>query len=109
MLESMSDSSPANIELAIVLPLGVAANQLLKLEADLRFLNMKALAYAKDRENVGVDRRISAHLDTINEALELIRCLVADIAADIRPAPANSPRSLSGREGSRKPSPDQDD
>jgi hypothetical protein len=42
----MSHPSPANFELSIVLPLGVVANQLMKVEADLRFLNAKTTAYA---------------------------------------------------------------
>ena len=56
----MIEASPANLELTIVLPLGVVANQLMRIEADLRFLNMKALAYAKERESSEPDGRIAA-------------------------------------------------
>ncbi len=104
----MKDTSPENIELAITLPLGVVANQLMKLEADLRFLHMKTLVYGQDRENTRVDRRITAHLDTINEVLDLIRRLVADIAADVQPLPVNQSRSSSDRYP-RKPLSDRDD
>ena len=41
----MTEPSPANLELAIALPLGVVANQLTRIEADLRFLSMKASAF----------------------------------------------------------------
>ena len=43
----MTEPSPANLELAIALPLGVVANQLTRIEADLRFLSMKASAYSE--------------------------------------------------------------
>jgi len=43
-------SSAANLEMAIVLPLAVVAHQLMRIEADLRLLNMKALDFANARE-----------------------------------------------------------
>jgi hypothetical protein len=82
----MTEASSANVELAIVLPLGVVANQLLRIEADLRSLHMKAWAYAKEREHGGLDPTIEMRLDEINEALDLIRGLTKDMAADLRPS-----------------------
>ena len=89
----MTEASPTNLELAIALPLGVVANQLMKIEADLRLLNMKALDFAKRCENGRLSRQIEAKLEHINEALDSIRGLVSDIEVDIH----------------RKPHPDRDD
>jgi hypothetical protein len=80
----VTESSSANLEVAIALPLGVVANQLMRIEADLRSLNMKALVYAREREHAGLAAQIAARLDKINEELELIRGLTASIAADIQ-------------------------
>ncbi len=82
----MAEASSASVELAIVLPLGVVANQLMRLEADLRSLHMKAWAYAKEREHGGLDPKIEARLDKINEALDLIRGLTKEMAADLQPS-----------------------
>jgi hypothetical protein len=81
----MTEASAANLEMAIVLPLGVVAHQLMKIEADLRLLNMKALEFAKERENGRHTRLISDSLENINEALDAIKRLVSDIEADIQP------------------------
>jgi hypothetical protein len=102
----MTESSPANLELAIVLPLGVVANQLTRVEADLRFLSMKASAFADERENGELAAKASGGLERINEALDSIRGLVADMAANIQPRPV---RTSSRERASRKPSSDQDD
>jgi hypothetical protein len=92
----MSDSSPANLELSIVLPLGVIANQLMKVEADLRFLNAKTSAYASERSRGGMAGQVAARLEKINEALEAIRGLVLDIETDMQPRSSNA-RSLKAR------------
>jgi hypothetical protein len=102
----MTESSPANLELAIALPLGVVANQLTRVEADLRFLSMKASAFADERENGELAAKASGGLERINEALDSIRGLVADMAANIQPRPV---RTSSRERASRKPSSDQDD
>lgn len=102
----MTESSPANLELAISLPLGVVANQLTRVEADLRFLSMKASAFADERENGELAAKASGGLERINEALDSIRGLVADMAANIQPRPV---RTSSRERASRKPSSDQDD
>ncbi len=97
----MTESSPVNLELAIALPLGVVANQLMRIEADLRFLNMKALAYINEGEHGGSGALVAARLETINEALDLIRGLVSNIEADMQPKSASR--------ASRKPIPERDD
>jgi hypothetical protein len=91
----MKEASPVNLEMAIVLPLGVVAYQLMKIEADLRLLNMKALDFARERDNAPHTGLVEARLEKINEALDSIRALVSDIAADLRPEavpPAHSTR-----------------
>jgi hypothetical protein len=103
----MTEPSLANLELAIELPLGVVANQLTRIEADLRFLSMKASAYVNERENGELAAKASSGLERINEALDLIRGLVAELEANIQAA------SLTGQSSrdraSRKSSADQDD
>jgi hypothetical protein len=77
----------ANFEMSIILPLGVVANQLMRIEAELRLLNMKALTVGRERENGRLTGLIETRLDNIIEALDSIRGLVSDIGADIRPRP----------------------
>ena len=84
----MTEASSANLELAILLPLGVVANQLMRIEAELRLLNMKALTVERERESGRLTGLIETRLDNINEVLDSIRGLVSDIEADIRPRPA---------------------
>jgi len=96
----MTEASCANLEMAIALPLGVVANQLMKIEADLRLLNMKALSVAKQRDDIRLTGQIEARLDNINAALETIRGLVSDIASDIQPR---------ARSVARTPYPNRDD
>jgi uncharacterized protein YydD (DUF2326 family) len=79
----MTEASPANVELAIELPLGVVANQLKKIEADLRFLNMKASGYAEQCEGGCSTAKISGALERIKETVDLIRDLVVDLEADV--------------------------
>ncbi|MEP6549289.1 MAG: hypothetical protein ABJD53_17655 [Gammaproteobacteria bacterium] len=105
----MTESSAANLELALVLPLGVVANQLLRIEADLRFLNMKALLIAKERERGTVGAQISVRLEQINEALDLIRRLTSDIETDMLPKSATVAAASSKDQTSRKPLPERDD
>jgi len=90
----MTEASSANLEMAIILPLGVIANQLMKIEAQLRLLNMKALKFAAERDSGRLTGLIEDRLEHINAALDSIRGLVSDIEADIQP---------------RKPDPDRDD
>jgi hypothetical protein len=92
----MSNLSPTNVELSILLPLGVVANQLMKVEADLRFLNAKTSARAGERPSGDMAAHVAARLEKINEALEVIRALVSDIETDIQPRSSNA-RSLKAR------------
>ena len=85
----MTEPSTANLELAIALPLGVVANQLTRIEADLRFLSMKASAYIDERESGQLAAKVSGGLEKINEVLDLIRGLVADMEANIRKSSAD--------------------
>jgi hypothetical protein len=78
----MSDSS-ANFELAVILPLGVVANQLMKVESELRFLNAKISRFGQERGNAG--REAAARLEKMSEALDAIRQLIADIQTDLQP------------------------
>ncbi|HEY6619797.1 MAG TPA: hypothetical protein VIY68_09650 [Steroidobacteraceae bacterium] len=92
----MNHPSHANFELSIVLPLGVVANQLMKVEADLRFLNAKTTAYAGERTGADMAGQVAARLEKINEALEVIRALVLDIELEFQPRSMNS-RALKAR------------
>jgi hypothetical protein len=103
----MTEPSPANLDLAIVLPLGVVANQLTRIEADLRFLSMKASAHAVERENGQLAAKVSGGLEKINEALDRIRSLVADLEANLQAASRTG--QYSGQRSSRKSSADRDD
>jgi hypothetical protein len=93
----------------MMLPLGAVANQLMRIEADLRFLNMKALTHAREHEKTGAAGQIAARLDKINEALERIRGLVSDIEADVQPRPARPIGAPPGAPASLKPFPSRDD
>ena len=81
----MKKTPSVNLEMAIVLPLGVVAHQLMKIEADLRQLNMKALDFASENGHVPRDGTIEVRLEKIHEALDSIRELVSNIAADLHP------------------------
>jgi hypothetical protein len=81
----------------------------MRIEADLRFLNMKALAFAKEGENTGPARQIAARLERINEALDRIRGLVSDIEADVQPRPATPIGVSSGEPASLKTLSSRDD
>ena len=75
-----SKVSSSDLELAIVLPLGALAHQLMRIEAQLRLVNMKALDLATDNDHQGSAALINAKLEHISEALDSIRTLVADIS-----------------------------
>lgn len=79
----MTNAPATNLEMTIILPLGVVAYQLMKIEADLRLLNMKALDFVNEHGSGRHTRPIEARLENINEALDSIRGLVSDIEADI--------------------------
>lgn len=76
----INPASSSELELNIVLPLGVLAQQLMRVEAQLRLVNMKALDLSGDSHDRGSAALINARLEHISEALESIRVLVADIS-----------------------------
>ena len=93
---SMSDSS-ASFELAVVLPLGVVANQLMKVESELRFLNARLSRYQQERGSARGEA--AARLEKISAAVDDIRQLIADIQVDIQPqASGSASRTRSDRE-----------
>jgi hypothetical protein len=97
----MKKTPSVNLEMAIVLPLGVVAHQLMKIEADLRQLNMKALDFASEHGNVPRDGIIEARLEKIHEALDSIRELASNIAADLRPDAAHPAKPNRNRRADR--------
>lgn len=99
----MTQPSAGNWELAIVLPLGVIANQLMKIEMDLRLLNMKAMDFAMEGGSARQAGLIETRLDSINHALDSIRGIVSDIGDDIQSRPSPVMRTT------QKPSPERDD
>jgi len=103
----VTKTASTNLEMAIILPLGVVVNQLMKIEADLRLVNMKALDFVNEDGAGRHTGLIEARLENINEALDSIRRLVSDIDADIHPWSADMLRASA--KGHRKPAPDRDD
>jgi hypothetical protein len=98
----MSEAFSANLDMAIALPLGVVANQLVKIEANLRLLNRKVEDFAKERDNGRLAGLIAGKLDNINELLDSIRCIVSNMEADIHAIAADE-------SAVRKARPEQDD
>ena len=86
----MSDRPATSVELAIALPLGAVANQLMRVESELRFLSAKTAVAARDRDNAGMQRQLAARLEQINEALEAIREPIADIERELQPKSASA-------------------
>jgi len=103
----MTEASCENLEMAIVLPLGVVANQLGKIEVELRLLKKKSSDFAGERENSLLAGRIEARLGNIHEALDSIRDLVSGIEAHMRLSPRDVDTVYSHAD--RKPRPDRDD
>jgi hypothetical protein len=102
-------ASPVNWEMEMVMPLGVLANQLVKIEGDLRFLSMKA-AVPSGEDAVRSTKLVDARLELICEVLESIHSLLAKVQADIHPK--GSAAKITTSEPavfSRKPSPELDD
>ena len=83
MTSSHRSGSSASFELAVVLPLGVAANQLMKVESELRFLNAKLSRYGQEQGSARGEA--AARLEKMSEAVDAIRQLIAEIQADIQP------------------------
>jgi hypothetical protein len=86
----MSDRPATSFELALALPLGAVANQLMRVESDLRFLSAKSIADPEDRAGAGRAAQVAARLEQINETLDAIRALIADIERQLQPNPQRS-------------------
>jgi hypothetical protein len=71
-------------ELTMVMPLGVLANQLVKIEGELRFLTMKA-AEQSGEDGVRSNKSVDARLELIHEVLDSIRSLLAKLQDEIQP------------------------
>ena len=95
-------------EIAIDLPLGVVASQLVRIEEQLRLLNMKAADFVKQRDTERRNGAIAARLEHINRALDAIRSLMADIETDIDATRWTSD-AVFARAPARKPNPERDD
>ena len=90
----MTQGASADWEMSIVLPLGVVASQLRRIETQLRLLNMKALDLAREREDRVLRAPVEARIEEIHDALGSIAGLVADIEADLQPQPARTLRAI---------------
>ena len=104
----MSKPSSSDWELAIDLPLGVVASQLMRIEEQLRLLNMKAADFVRERDSDRRSGAITIRLERINRALDSIRTLMADIETDIDSASSSSD-AVYARAADRKPHPERDD
>lgn len=82
----MTQATSTEWEVTIVLPLGAVANQLQKIEAQLRLLNMKALNFARERDGQALHGLVEARLEQIRETLLSVTALVSDIEADLSPS-----------------------
>jgi hypothetical protein len=98
----MTEAFSADLEMVIALPLGVVANQLAKIEANLRHLNMKVGDFARERDSGRLAGLIEGKLDNINALLDSIRCIVSNIETDMQANPADEVAV-------RKARPEQDD
>jgi hypothetical protein len=128
----MAQKASADVEMTIVLPLDVAANKLLRIEEELRHLNMKVLNFEQERESGHLSGLIEARLERIHETLDSIRERLSDLNSNIQPtredvsrASTNDPHGTARRMGDsdadypfeldnteyadRKPQPDRDD
>lgn len=76
-----------NFELAVVLPLGVLASQMMKLESDLRFLSARTSAFGEPRNDSRLSAQFDARLEQIHQAIDGIHALLADIESGARKPP----------------------
>ncbi len=78
----MTEKPSAGLEVTIVLPLGVIASKLQRIEADLRLLNLKWPGFAIESHDDGSVRLVEAHVGQINELLESIKRLLSNLEFD---------------------------
>ena len=96
MTAGPKSDSPETFELALVLPLGVMANQLMKVESELRFLSAKLSRYGQERGSAREEA--AARLEKMSEALDAIRQIIADMQAEIQPQTSRAARTRTDRE-----------
>jgi hypothetical protein len=77
-------ASPVDWEMELVMPLGVLANQLVKIEGDLRFLSMKSAEHSGEN-GARPSKLVNARLELINSVLESIHSLLAKVQSDVHP------------------------
>ena len=87
----MKDKSSAEWDTAIVLPLGVVAGQLGRIEAQLRSLNATAVRLA-DADDSHYALVADTQLDALLERLDCIVALVTDIQRDLQPRVSSAER-----------------
>jgi hypothetical protein len=83
----MTGSNGANFELTVVLPLGVLANQMMKLEMDLRFLSARSPLFGEAREDARLNAQFNARLEQIHQAMDGIYSLLAELESVARKPP----------------------
>jgi hypothetical protein len=103
-------ASQLDWEMTMVMPLGVLANQLVKIEGDLRLLSMKAAEHSGDDGGPST-KAVDARLELMHEALESIGSLLVRLQADIHPkeSAANSTARNATADSTYKTSPERDD
>lgn len=104
----MTRGSSSDWEIAIDLPLGVVANQLRRIEEQLRLLNLKATDLAAERDSGHRNGAISVRLENINRALDSIRTFISELETEIDVTRRSSDAVFPQASG-RKPSPERDD
>ena len=104
----MSKESSTDWEIAIDLPLGVVASQLLRVEEQLRQLNTRAGELLQERDGGRRNGAVSVRLESINRALDSIGGFIADLEAEIA-ANRRSSEAVYSQAPGRKPCPEQDD
>ena len=104
----MTRASSTDWEIAIDLPLGVVASQLVRIEEQLRLLNTKAADLVQERDGGRRNGAISVRLENINRALDSIRTFIADLEAEIDTTRRSSDEIYSPSTF-RKPTPERDD
>jgi hypothetical protein len=99
----------ADWEMELVMPLGVVANQLVKIEGELRFLSMKAAEYSGE-DGLRPTKMVDARLELIFAVLESIQVILAKVQADIHPKePSTQFTTGEPAVSTRKPPPEIDD
>lgn len=104
----MSKESSTDWEIAIDLPLGVVASQLLRIEEQLRQLNTTAKDLLQERDGGRRNGAVAVRLENINKALDSIGRFIADLEAEIA-ATRRGSDGIYSQAPSRKPYPDRDD